>query len=511
MSKDNQNKKGIIGKVMGIITGLATLAGIVAIVYSFRNDRNQYSGDVDAIWQNNLLNNKETKTIVIYLENGAISLDTLIVTPTFVNTRPIELKGFSLSFEVECENITLTPTAVFNVTPKGKNRLFQYEKETLPSLGETPPTPFSSIKLNGSDGKCIIKSKATYNGIGVPFECRFDVLFHVVPNKSNLSSDQWKRTCDNYMKDIITDHVFYCQGNALISQKEVKPNNSVSGNNNGIVNNNQKVTVGFSHVFSPDSTCIVFTSKTKDVSFVVKLVEGGSYLMGAQSEEYNKPNYDEEAEYDEGPVHRVSLNSFYLGETEVTQELWRHVVGKESDCRGYSQGDNYPVYYVSFKDCQYFIERLNDLTDMNFRLPTEEEWEYAARGGKMSKGYKYAGGNIMDNLGWYCRNSGEEYLSGLVTPEIWNERKIQNKNRVHPVRMKDPNELGLYDMNGNVWEMCSNKFYLYSSNIQPNNVGNEYVQRGGSWGSDEWCCRVSCRGRESIARNATGFRLALSY
>ena len=547
MSKDELKSKRIT-LIVAILTGMTVIIAAGQMLLQYQSNKNQFGGSMNVMWQNHPLNNNETKTIVICLENGAISLDSLIVTPTFVNVEDHELTGFSLRFETKCENITLAPTALFKLeNPHGINKSFKYDKESLPAHDKTPSTPFSSIKLNNSNdskGKCSIKSIATYNGIQSVFECSFEVWFFVVPNKNNLSNDQWRTTCERFvldqMKDVSCE--VYCFANEKVTvRNESEPNvnnidntnyNKVDNNNNnagntndyniGSNNNNQKVYYDFSHAFNADSTSIVFTSKSNGISFVMKLVEGGTFLMGAQFEDPSKPNFssfDERLKsecdfFNETPVHEASLNSFYLGETEVTQELWRYVTGNEPTYgdRNYGRGNDYPVYYVSWERCQSFIKRLNSMTGLSFRLPTEEEWEFAARGGKKGNGNnKYAGGNDMDDLGWYCRNSGEAYLKGdYFDMGDLRELRRNNKNKTHPVKTKCPNELGLYDMSGNVWEMCSNKYYSYSYGmIQTNNTGNEYVQRGGSWGSVEDFCRVSCRGTENKARNATGFRLAL--
>ena len=261
---------------------------------------------------------------------------------------------------------------------------------------------------------------------------------------------------------------------------------------------------GLLHGYSSDSTSIIFFSRSNDMRFVMKLVEGGTYLMGAQNEDYSKPNYDEKADVNESPVRQVKVKSFYLGETEVTQELWRYITGAEPSNKrvwNYGRGENYPAYYVSWKDCQSFIEKLNNLTGCKFRLPTEEEWEFAARGRKKGNGYKYAGGDAMDVLGWYGRNSGETYITGPLTVDVWKRVRDTNKNKTHPVKTKSPNELGFYDMSGNVWELCSNKSI---------SKDGKYLQRGGSWGAQEDFCRVSSRQYLPDERNATGFRLALT-
>ena len=160
----------------------------------------------------------------------------------------------------------------------------------------------------------------------------------------------------------------------------------------------------------------------------------------------------------------------------------------------YFEGDALPVEQVAWNDCQEFIRKLNQKTGKNFRLPTEAEWEYAARGGKKSNGYKYAGSNDIGSVAWYTNNSD---------------------SKTHPVKGKSPNELGLYDMSGNVWEWCSDWYGSYSSGSQTNpqgpSSGSLRVLRGGSWRSNAGYCRVSYRyfGGPGNRYFDSGFRLAL--
>ena len=229
------------------------------------------------------------------------------------------------------------------------------------------------------------------------------------------------------------------------------------------------------------------TFNVNGVSFTMIAVEGGTFQMGATSEQGS------DAESDESPVHDVTLSSYYIGETEVTQELWEAVMGSNpSYYSGYPQR---PVEYVSWNDCQEFITKLNQLTGKNFRLPTEAEWEYAARGGNMSKGYKYSGSNTIDNVAWYASNSS---------------------SRTHDVKTKQANELGIYDMSGNVWEWCQDWYGSYSSGSQTNptgpSSGPSRVIRGGGWGNDAGICRVSNRnaGIPGGSSGILGLRLSLS-
>ncbi|MDD6164843.1 MAG: formylglycine-generating enzyme family protein [Bacteroidales bacterium] len=229
----------------------------------------------------------------------------------------------------------------------------------------------------------------------------------------------------------------------------------------------------------------VETFTVKGVEFKMIRVEGGTFSMGATSEQTNYDN-------DEKPIHSVTLSDYYMGETEVTQELWVAVMGSNPS---YFKGNNQrPVENVSWYDCQEFIEKLNSLTGKQFRLPTEAEWEYAARGGKHSRGYKYSGSNNADEVAWYNGNSG---------------------SKTHPVKTKNANELGLYDMSGNVYEWCNDWYGRYQSYSQTNPTGpseGEYrVLRGGSWSSLDGSVRVSYRFNSTPGNRYGnyGLRLAL--
>ena len=263
---------------------------------------------------------------------------------------------------------------------------------------------------------------------------------------------------------------------------------------------NYYVTAMYNNVESPPSNTVSATISSggnqtftvNGVSFTMKRVQGGTFWMGAQSTNPNGQNYDSDAYSDESPVHSVTVSTFYMGETEVTQELWQAVMGSNPS---YFSGTNRPVEQVSWNMIvNEFIPALNALTGRNFRLPTEAEWEYAARGGSQGHGYKYAGSNMVGNVAWYYENSN---------------------NQTHPVATKSPNELGLYDMSGNVYEWCSDRYGNYSSGSQTNpqgpSSGSDRVLRGGSWYSGARNCRVSNRFNYypgySISR--AGFRLCL--
>ncbi|MBQ9363829.1 MAG: formylglycine-generating enzyme family protein [Bacteroidaceae bacterium] len=233
------------------------------------------------------------------------------------------------------------------------------------------------------------------------------------------------------------------------------------------------------------------TYTVNGVSFKMVPVTGGTFWMGAQKRNSSGYNYDADAYNDEAPLHSVTLSDYFMGETEVTQALWVAVMGNNPSNR---QGDNLPVEQVSWDDCQEFITKLNTLTGQTFRLPTEAEWEYAARGGSKSQGYKYSGSNIIEDVAWYTGNSS---------------------SKTHDVGTKQPNELGLYDMSGNVWEWCQDWFDDYSSNAQTNptgaSSGSYRVDRGGGWNYAARGCRVSFRDSctPTYTNYSFGFRLAL--
>jgi formylglycine-generating enzyme required for sulfatase activity len=236
------------------------------------------------------------------------------------------------------------------------------------------------------------------------------------------------------------------------------------------------------------------TFTVNGVSFTMVQVKGGTFSMGATSEQGLGANDWER------PVHRVTLSDYYIGQTEVTQELWEAVMGNNPS---YYTGDSqFPVERVSWNACQDFIEQLNQLTGETFRLPTEAEWEFAARGGIMSQGYRFAGSSSVNDVAWYW-NSIPSQQAG--TPGYGTQH----------VATKAPNELGLYDMSGNVWEWCQDWYGDYSSDEETNPTGPFWgsyrIFRGGSWSRSSECCRVSYRNftYPSTYDDTMGLRLAL--
>ena len=234
------------------------------------------------------------------------------------------------------------------------------------------------------------------------------------------------------------------------------------------------------------ATTATTTAQAATPNIEMVFVKGGTFTMGATAEQGS------DASSNEKPTHSVKLSDFYIGKYEVTQAQWKAVMGTNPSNW---KGDNLPVENVSWNDIQEFIKKLNAQTGKKYRLPTEAEWEYAARGGNLSKGYKYSGSNSISNIAWYDANSNK---------------------MTHIVGQKSPNELGIYDMSGNVWEWCQDWLGNYNSSFQTNptgpSSGSYRVLRGGSWSYIARTCRVSIRGYSKPADryNRHGFRLALS-
>lgn len=236
------------------------------------------------------------------------------------------------------------------------------------------------------------------------------------------------------------------------------------------------------------------------VDFMMVYVVGGAFEMGAT-----------EICFMNDSVHEVILNDYYISETEVTQALWKAVMhNNPSGCLG----DDLPVENVSWCDAQEFVMKLCQLTGRTFRLPTEAEWEYAARGGNKSQGYRYSGSNDINAVAWYWQNSGDKFIEG--DDSEWDLEKIKkNKSCTHRVNGKKPNELGLFDMSGNVWEWCQDWYGSYSKESQTNPTGPDCglnrVCRGGSWCCGAIYCPVFQRSYNAPFDRASdlGFRLVL--
>jgi formylglycine-generating enzyme required for sulfatase activity len=234
--------------------------------------------------------------------------------------------------------------------------------------------------------------------------------------------------------------------------------------------------------------CGCGSSINNPIAGVMVLVKGGTFTMGCTAEQGG------DCQRNESPAHQVTLSDFYIGKYEVTQKQWKAVMGDDNNPSNF-KGDDLPVEMVSWNDVQEFITKLNVKTGKNYRLPTEAEWEYAARGGNVSKGYKYGGSVDVNEVAWYGEN-GES-----VT---------------HRVGTKKANELGIHDMSGNVYEWVHDLYGNYRkndlTNPQGSSTGSRRVFRGGSWYYSAGYARVSYRSfNDPDARsNFLGFRLALN-
>jgi len=227
-------------------------------------------------------------------------------------------------------------------------------------------------------------------------------------------------------------------------------------------------------------------------SFEMAEVIGGSFLMGAQKDSIYKQNYNASAHLIESPVHEVTLPTYSIGKYEVTQAQWKAAMQNDSSA---IQNENYPISNVTWHQVQEFIEILNEKTGLTYRLPTEAEWEYAAKGGNSSQNYTFSGNDVLGSCGWYYSNSSSS---------------------VHSVGTKAPNELGIYDMSGNVREWCSDWFDYYTNTTADNPQGPKKgimkITRGGSWTSPATNCRNTFRhtNRPNEAVQDLGFRLVLA-
>ena len=232
---------------------------------------------------------------------------------------------------------------------------------------------------------------------------------------------------------------------------------------------------------------VSITYNVNGVAFTMKYVQGGTYAMGALLG-------DTLADKDERPTHRVTVNSFYIAETEVTQKLWEQVMGKN---KSRVKGEDHPVDNIIYEDCLEFIRRLNSILHTHFRMPTEAEWEYAARGGRKSKGTLYAGSNNPADVAW--------------TAEL-----CAKQDRHMPVKQKQPNELGLYDMCGNVSEWCADFYHSYPAQHQANPCNTApgwfHVVRGGAYNNPARYSRVTNRYMYDPRRKWVnlGFRIVMS-
>jgi len=242
-------------------------------------------------------------------------------------------------------------------------------------------------------------------------------------------------------------------------------------------------------LWAQDTLPAPMSYRVNKVTFKMVRVEKGGFWMGAQHMDTAEFNYDRLSQTDELPVHYVAMKEdYYIGQTEVTQRLWKEVMGSNPSAKKCKKK---PVTNVNYYDIQEFLYRLDSITGMKFRLPTEEEWEYAARGGKNTRGYVFSGSDDIDRVAWYNDNT----------------------RRLKKVKKRSANELGIYDMSGNVWEWCSTQYRYFDKerNATLGKDGEMYCIRGGAWQLPKGMSRVSWRGKRlpDLKNSFGGFRLCL--
>ena len=319
------------------------------------------------------------------------------------------------------------------------------------------------------------------------------------PDDNILPSNDYATVCIDSIP-ATTDNVVFCD----TTQDDMHPTDSISEVKSiepvaplpVVVNLPKKETASITKP-TPKKEERKISFSVGGVSFAMIKIDGGTFLMGATTEQ------DKDAFVDEGPIHEVTLADFYIGETEVTQALWYAVLGvtideqknkKKVDAVLHGVGATHPIYYVSYNDCLEFIKVLNRITNEKFRLITEAEWEYVARGGKQQCEYIYSGSQIINEVAWYKDNSNDSS---------------------QPVATKKPNHLGIYDLTGNVSEWCMDWYDAYPVERQMNPQGapkgTYRIYRGGSWHDKAVDSRVTCRigGKTEYRSSDLGLRLAL--
>lgn len=255
-----------------------------------------------------------------------------------------------------------------------------------------------------------------------------------------------------------------------------------------------------------------FTESAFGINMRMVYVEGGTFTMGCTSEQGG------ECDNDESPNRQTTVSSYYIGMLEVTQSQWEKVMGTSiyqqrdkanSSWPLYGAGPDYPMYYVSWEEAKEFCARLSRQTGKNYTLPTEAEWEYAARGGNKQEGTKYSGGWSVDDVAWYADD-----VAWYDDDVAWYDG--YSGSSTHPCGTKRANALGIYDMSGNVYEWCEDWYanqYLQYDNNNPKGAssGSYRVLRGGSWSDGAGCCRVAYRGNSSpsLRSGHYGFRVVL--
>ena len=386
-----------------------------------------------------LIGEKYSKLIAEKILGADIAL--LLISQNFVTSPFIVEKELPLILaQYEAKKIKIVPLLISNLTQRGKERIkWIFDLQTYPN--DTKPL----IEYYSNDAEWENMKVEILDGI----EHKIDAIQNPTPSRvvdviSNVVKSEIKA-------DLISAYVNTFKTRTDPPQK-------------------WKATID------------PYTQTVDGNNFVMIAVEGGTAVLGS-----------DEAGKDEMPIHRVQLADFYICKTQVTQSLWFAVMGYNPSS---FLGAKLPVENVSWNDAQNFLNKLNRITNKKYRLPTEAEWEYAARGGNRSKGFRYSGSNQIDEVAWYVGNS---------------------RGTHHVVETKNPNELGIYGMSGNVWEWCNDwlAYYNVDQIVNPQGPGNgsNRVRRGGAWNNIEGYCTVSYRFSlvsHNRGSNNCGFRIVES-
>lgn len=437
----------------------------VLAVASYSTNQNDWSVDYKGTLKNS------GKCLMYYFENPAI-----------VNSSAITLNGNSIPFADESASFT-----------------FDADENVLTLSGHLKPNCVR-VRFKGDPGKAIYVA-------GLDAFSGYDI------NTGSLIVEKWIRplTISNEEENLwYTSYVYaklgsnskmYVESDGVLYERSLTNKQLSNGKGGWLETPSSSYYAGWSMTDEKIPMDSLVTLKyngaateaqrvvIRDIVSNLVLVNGGTFTMGATADQ------GADASDNEKPAHQVTLWTYLINKYEVTQNEWSTIMGTSKTQWTVGAGKKYPAYYVSYNECQSFVSKLNTLSNITFCLPTEAEWEYAARGGNKSKGYKYAGSNTIEDVAWITTNA---------------------ESKTHPVGLKSANELGLYDMSGNVDEWCLDLYGSYNSSSQKNptgsSTGSYNIQRGGSWNSSATYCRVSYRNYywPEYGYSDYGFRLACS-
>ena len=473
------------------------------------------NGTVTVVSEQNTNTNAEPRTAIITVGNGIPDKEqTIAVTQ---NSPSLTVSETSLSFSnnAESKSFTITSNASWTVSNNTTSWL-----TVSPASGSNDGTVNVTAANNSSENKRETTISVSGGGITKTISVTQETFYLTVSPLTLIfssSGEQKPFTITSNTSWNVSSNPSTWLTIAPVSGSNDRTVTVTASANSSTSQRTATITVsggGITPIIDVNQAAITFnnyTETTNGLNLEMIAVLGGTFTMGCTSEQ------GDDCLENETPTHQVTLNNFYIGKYEVTQGQWKAVMGNNPSC--YQKGDNYPVESVSWEDivgtsgatmviknityyANGFIYTLNQLTGKQYRLPTEAEWEYAARGGNESGSYKYSGSNSVGNVAWYWDNIPSQPFSN-------------SRYGTQPVGTKASNELGIYDMSGNVGEWCSDWFGDYSSNAQTNptgpSSGSRRVVRGGGWDSGARYVRVSVRG--IIGPSSTdnlGFRLTCS-